>query len=144
MTSHQDQHCLGSTITSMSQGLALLPRLVIRLRGPSPIRLGGLQEYFFDRQPNSGMLLLTASTLTRGKCVITTMIWDTSSNQLSHFLVVFYSELISQFTFNWLIYYSSIITSRGLHISCYTTPVLTACQFFNFYLMLMCGINYIE
>jgi hypothetical protein len=25
-------------------------------------------------------------------------------------------------TFNYLIYYSSIITSRGLHVSCYTAP----------------------
>jgi hypothetical protein len=45
-----------------------------------------------------------------------------------------------RFTFNWSIYYSSIIISRGLHVSCYTTPILAACQFFNFYLLLMCDI----
>jgi hypothetical protein len=44
------------------------------------------------------------------------------------------------FTFNWLIYYSSIITSRGSDVLCYTAPILIACQFFNFYLLLMCDI----
>jgi hypothetical protein len=44
------------------------------------------------------------------------------------------------FTFNWLIYYSSINISRGLHVSCYTAPILATCQFFNFYLLLMCDI----
>jgi hypothetical protein len=46
---------------------------------------------------------------------------------------------MSCFIFNWLIYRSSIITSQGLYISCYATPILTACQFFNFYLFLMCN-----
>jgi hypothetical protein len=45
-----------------------------------------------------------------------------------------------RFTFNWLIYYSSKIISRGLHVSCYTAPILTAYQLFNFYLLLMCDI----
>jgi hypothetical protein len=46
-----------------------------------------------------------------------------SPNQLSHFLSCIYSELISQFTFNWIIYYSNIITSQGVHVSCYTAPI---------------------
>jgi hypothetical protein len=30
---------------------------------------------------------------------------------------------MSCFTFNWLIYYSSIITGQELHVSCYIVPV---------------------
>jgi hypothetical protein len=46
----------------------------------------GLQEYSSDRWPNSGTFLPTAPTSTRGEHVVTTMIWDTKPNQLSHFL----------------------------------------------------------
>jgi hypothetical protein len=42
--------------------------------------------------------------------------------------------------FNWLMYYPSIINSWGVHVSCYIAPILTVCQFFNFYLLLMCDI----
>jgi hypothetical protein len=55
--------------------------------------------------------------------------------RLTVFIIVFSPELIlmSHFTLNCLIYYSSIITNRGLHVPCYTTPVFSACQIFNFY-----------
>jgi hypothetical protein len=46
----------------------------------------GLGAYFPDQQPDSDTLLPTSLTLTRVERVITTMIWDTSPNQLSHFL----------------------------------------------------------
>jgi hypothetical protein len=45
-----------------------------------------LEEYHSNQQPDSGTCLLTSPTLTRGERVITTMLWDTSPNQLSHFL----------------------------------------------------------
>jgi hypothetical protein len=51
---------------------------------------------------------------------------------------------MSCFIFNWLIYYSSIIISQGVYVSCYIAPILTACQLFKFYLPLMCIINCIE
>jgi hypothetical protein len=47
---------------------------------------------------------------------------------------------MSCFIFNWLIYYSSIITSMGLHVSCYTAPIFNYMTFFKFYLLLMCNI----
>jgi hypothetical protein len=47
---------------------------------------GGLEESYSNRQPDSGTLLPILLTSTRSERVITTMIWDTSSNQLSHFL----------------------------------------------------------
>jgi hypothetical protein len=61
-----------------------------------------LEEYHSNQQPNSGALYPTSLTLTWSELIVTTMIWDTSSNQLNHFLVVFYSELmfLSWFTFN--------------------------------------------
>jgi hypothetical protein len=43
-----------------------------------------LQEYFFNWWPDSGTLLPTSPTSTRGEHIITTMLWETSSNQLSH------------------------------------------------------------
>jgi hypothetical protein len=45
----------------------------------------GLEKYFSDQRPDSGTLLPTTPTSTQGERVITTMIWDTSANQLSHF-----------------------------------------------------------
>jgi hypothetical protein len=46
----------------------------------------GLLECFSDGWPDSDTLLPTTPALTQGKHVVTTMIWDTSLNQLSHFL----------------------------------------------------------
>jgi hypothetical protein len=43
-------------------------------------QIWGLQEYFIDRRPNSGTILLIFPTSTQGECVITTMLWDTSPN----------------------------------------------------------------
>jgi hypothetical protein len=62
----------------------------------------GLDKYHSNRQPDSDVLLPTSLTSTRGERVITTMIWDTSSNQLSHFL----SYILSQV--NILIYFQMI------------------------------------
>jgi hypothetical protein len=105
-----------------SETWCVLPWLAIRLRGSPPIGLGGLRCTTLTNSP------------TRDKHIVSTMIWDTSPSQLCHFFVVFYLELISQFTFNWLIYYSSIITSRGPHESCYTAPIFNCISdLFNFY-----------
>jgi hypothetical protein len=46
----------------------------------------GLKEYHSNRQRGSGTVLPTSPTSTRGERVITTMLWDISSNQLSHFI----------------------------------------------------------
>jgi hypothetical protein len=62
----------------------------------------GLDKYHSNRQPDSDVLLPTSLTSTRGEHVIITMIWDTSSNQLSHFL----SYILSQV--NILIYFQMI------------------------------------
>jgi hypothetical protein len=46
----------------------------------------GHEEYHSNWQPDSGALLSTSLAWTRGERIITVMIWDTSPNQLSHFL----------------------------------------------------------
>jgi hypothetical protein len=46
----------------------------------------GHEEYHSNQLLNSGALLPISLTSTRGERVVTTMIWDTSPNQLSHFL----------------------------------------------------------
>jgi hypothetical protein len=105
-----------------------------------PVDTPGLDAYFFDwsesgawevpLQPITQLwyTLPTSPTSTRGEHVITTMSWDTLPNQLSHFIscIFFRVNVLSRFTLNSLIYYSSIITNRGLHVSCYTAPILIA------------------
>jgi hypothetical protein len=46
----------------------------------------GLEEYYSNRRPDLDTLLPSLRTSTWGECVVTTMIWNTSSNQLSPFL----------------------------------------------------------
>jgi hypothetical protein len=46
----------------------------------------GLKEYHSNRQPDSDTRQLTSLTLTQGKHVVSTMLLDTSPNQLSRFL----------------------------------------------------------
>jgi hypothetical protein len=76
-TSRHDQHRLGSTVISMTWELgAYFPdqQSDSEVHHRSGSRAGGV-----PLQPIS-------PTSTRGECVITTMLWDTSPNQLSHFL----------------------------------------------------------
>jgi hypothetical protein len=60
-------------------------------------------------------------------------------------ITVFSCELIlmSCFIFNYLIYYSSIITSRAYMYHAILVLILTAWQIFNFYRPLMCNIIFI-
>jgi hypothetical protein len=44
------------------------------------------EEYYSNQWPNSGTLLPTVLTSTRGEHIITTTLWDTMPNQLSYFL----------------------------------------------------------
>jgi hypothetical protein len=46
----------------------------------------GLEEYHFNRQPDLSSLLPTSLTSTWPERIITIRLWDTSPNQLSHFL----------------------------------------------------------
>jgi hypothetical protein len=43
-----------------------------------------LEEYHSNRQSDLGTLLPSSPTSTRDKRVVTIMLWDTSSNQISH------------------------------------------------------------
>jgi hypothetical protein len=44
------------------------------------------EEYHSDQRPDSGTHLPTSLTSTRGERAISSILWDTSPNQLSHFL----------------------------------------------------------
>jgi hypothetical protein len=84
----------------------------IRLRSTTPIGNLTLMHFYLYRWPH----IETSASPPQ---------WYETLHQTSWviFLVIFNSELISRFTFNWLIYYSSIISSRELYISCYTALV---------------------
>jgi hypothetical protein len=86
----------GSTITNMTRGLVFTSLTSNPTQRFTTDQARRLKEYCSNRQLDSGTLLPTSLTSTRDERVITTMLWDASSNQLSHFLsCIFFPSNVS-------------------------------------------------
>jgi hypothetical protein len=103
-----------------------------RLGGSPLIRLGGLRSTTSTDNPTwvHGHWSLI---LNRGEHIITNKIMGhfiepAKSYLYPYFLTSQYLSLNLFFTDQYTT--SCIITSWGLHVSCYTAPILTSCQFF--------------
>jgi hypothetical protein len=93
------QRRLNSTIAGMTQRLGATSPTSHPTQRFTTDQTQGLQDCHSNWRSNSGTFLPTSSASTWGEHVIATMLWDTSSNQLSHFLscILFWVNILIYF-----------------------------------------------